>query len=828
MLNFKSLSSTAKSDVPATLAELFGQLDRKATHISLRPVQASALARLDEQASNHDVVIKLSTGSGKTVVGLVYAELMRRRNKGDPVLYLCPTTQLVDQVVQSASAIGVPVSTFPQKGLPHDALAGDTVLVCTYDRVFNARNVFESNNVRPSCIVLDDVHAGVERVRACYTIRVPDECFEQFRAMLQPLCEASDPATWRGISNNEIDAKFEVPYWIWANVHAEVGRLLEPYKDEVDLRFRWGNFSRYMDLARACISGQSAEISLPVSAVEENACYSNAKHRLFMSASIKDGSAFIADLDCDAEAFQRIIEPPEDEGAGERMMLATSLISPAASKNEIAAVCRDLARHTNVVVLTSSTSQAKAWVDAGATLKHGKEVDAAIDALRASTGNYIVFAQRFDGVDLPDDACRVLVLDGVPAGDRLCDKIDAVRQKDSPEYDVRTVNKFEQALGRAVRSSADYSAVLLVGQDIAAFIGKRSVRELLETRTLVQVDLGKDLVKLAPGQPLPSAISDMVQALLTRNEEWKEAHRNRVKGAAKISRQGTGLTIHERIADAIRKSWKLAKARNFQGAVPILREAANLAALHEVQKAELLNRVAGYLHHVDTSGAADAYRAAFEINPDFPRPEKLADKKFVRLNNQAVAARDYFGIFAQANAAIARLDEISAKLSFGMAADTVEQGLFELGQALGATASRPEKKTGRGPDDLWIFDDIAFCLEAKSEKTAAIHKTDAAQLSLSLGWCKDHLGATVKAIVPIFVSNSSEADRAEDIGFEPSLLTEALLQDIVARLRKVVLGLSFEGPLFSDPVAVGRALIANELDGKQIASRLAKVVAKHG
>ncbi|MBP0633495.1 DEAD/DEAH box helicase [Cupriavidus sp. AcVe19-1a] len=682
MFNFKSLSSTAKSDAPATLAELFGQLDRKATHISLRPVQLSALARLDEQSAKHDVVIKLSTGSGKTVVGLVYAELMRRRHKGDPVLYLCPTTQLVDQVVQSANAIGVPVSTFPPKGLPYEALAGDTVLICTYDRLFNARNVFETNTVRPSCIVLDDVHAGVDRVRACYTIRVPDECFEQFRAMLQPLCEASDPATWRGISNNEADAKYEVPYWIWANIHTEVGRLLEPYKDQGDLLFRWGNFSRYMDLARACISGQGAEISLPLSAVEENACYSNAKHRLFMSASIKDGSTFIADLDCDAEAFQRVIEPPEDEGAGERMMLATSLISHEASKQDIANVCKDLARHTNVVVLTSSAAQAKTWVDAGATLKQGKDVDTAIEALRASTGNYIVFAQRFDGVDLPDDACRVLVLDGVPAGDRLCDKIDASRQKDSPEYDVRTVNKFEQALGRAVRSSADYAAVLLVGQDIAAFIGKRSVRELLETRSRVQVDLGKDLVKLTPGQPLRDAISGMVQALLTRNEEWKEAHRNRVKGAEKITRQGASLTVHERIANAVRASWKLAKSRNFQAAVPILREAANDGALHDIQKAELLYRIASYLHQVDPSAAADAYRAAFEINPDFPRPEKLADKKFVRLNDQAVAARDYFGKFAQANAAIARLDEIAAKLSFGMPADTVEQGLLELGQAL--------------------------------------------------------------------------------------------------------------------------------------------------
>jgi superfamily II DNA or RNA helicase len=38
----------------------------------------SALKALDAQAGERDVVIKLSTGSGKTVIGLVYGEMMRR------------------------------------------------------------------------------------------------------------------------------------------------------------------------------------------------------------------------------------------------------------------------------------------------------------------------------------------------------------------------------------------------------------------------------------------------------------------------------------------------------------------------------------------------------------------------------------------------------------------------------------------------------------------------------------------------------------------------------------------------------------------------------
>ena len=139
MFDFKSLGAASKPEAPATLSELFSQLDRKTTHSTLRPVQVSAFKSLDALADEQDVVLKLSTGSGKTVVGLVYAEMMRRRYRGEPAVFLCPTNQLVDQVVQSGLAIGVNVAAYG-KNMPYDALSGDMVLACTYDRVFNAPN----------------------------------------------------------------------------------------------------------------------------------------------------------------------------------------------------------------------------------------------------------------------------------------------------------------------------------------------------------------------------------------------------------------------------------------------------------------------------------------------------------------------------------------------------------------------------------------------------------------------------------------------------------------------------------------------------------------
>lgn len=823
VINFSKLAKTKTANTPQKLSELFNQLDRKATHESLRPVQIEALAALDEQFAELDIVLKVSTGSGKTVVGLVYAELMRRKYPGEPVVYLCPTTQLVDQVIDSGNMIGVNVEKFTKDGPPHNALEGGSVLACTYDRLFNSKNTFSRNNIIPSAIILDDVHSGVDRVRSAYTAKVPDKAYDQIIQIFKPLCESTDPAIWRGIENNELNKRYEVPFWIWQPQSAAVAAILEKYKDDDELLFKWDNLSRYVEDARLCISGTYAELSLCVPPTEENKAYSGAKHRLFMSASIKDGSALIKDLNCSAAALERIIEPPSDRGAGERMILPIALIDPTLTKDDIAILCREFVVQANVVVLTSSSSQAAIWSLNDATSVLGNEVDSAVGLLRStSKGNFVAFTQRFDGVDLPDDACRILVIDGIPTGERLCDQIDAERQKNSPGYNLRAINRFEQAIGRAVRSSADYAAVLLVGNDIAAFIGKRDVKELLENHTREQIDLGKDLADQIKGIAENSidAIKTAITALLERDEAWKEAYRDRITTVTKDIRTGNGLTPNEESALAERTAWIYSKSRNHQGATSSLQQVIDHKDIHPIQRAELIFRMAAYMHHFEPGQAATLYRGAFQLNSILPRPAQMPDRKYLRVREQAVNLRSCLQEFTGFNAAISRLEEIRSKLAFSGDSELVEQGLYELGEILGATSSRPEKETGRGPDVLWLFDDITFVIEAKNEKHAPIYKSDAEQLLLSTQWCKDYCDSRPENIIPVFATNSLKADRPEDISFGPRFMTEQIVFEIVDQLRSLLNGLSYDGPLFNDAHQMNKKLLEVGLNGKTIVQKL--------
>lgn len=109
---------------------------------------------------------------------------------------------------------------------------------------------------------------------------------------------------------------------------------------------------------------------------------------------------------------------------------------------------------------------------------------------------------------------------------------------------------------------------------------------------------------------------------------------------------------------------------------------------------------------------------------------------------------------------------------------------------------------------------------------APIHKTDAAQLVLSAQWCDEQLAAGTPKPAPVFATNVAIADRPEAIAFGPRLLNESLVMDLLDSLRKVVLSLTYDGPLFTDPVTVSKKLAEQRLNGGAIISRLPKLTGK--
>lgn len=95
MVDFGSLSSTAGSLAETDPRKLFQHLIKPDGVNELYASQSDIIAKWLDNRSAKDIVLKLPTGGGKSLVGLLIAQSSMNELK-QPSLYPVPTRQLVD------------------------------------------------------------------------------------------------------------------------------------------------------------------------------------------------------------------------------------------------------------------------------------------------------------------------------------------------------------------------------------------------------------------------------------------------------------------------------------------------------------------------------------------------------------------------------------------------------------------------------------------------------------------------------------------------------------------------------------------------------------
>jgi replicative superfamily II helicase len=99
MVDLAKLKAQKKSAAPVEPTEIFRRLPKPAGINDLYTSQAEVLQAWFKRRDEKDVVLKLHTGGGKTLVGLLIGQSTLTEKK-EPVLYLSPTSQLVDQTLE--------------------------------------------------------------------------------------------------------------------------------------------------------------------------------------------------------------------------------------------------------------------------------------------------------------------------------------------------------------------------------------------------------------------------------------------------------------------------------------------------------------------------------------------------------------------------------------------------------------------------------------------------------------------------------------------------------------------------------------------------------
>src|SRR5260363_476939 len=84
----------------------------------------------------------------------------------------------------------------------------------------------------------------------------------------------------------------------------------------------------------------------------------------------------------------------------------------------------------------------------------------------------VVFVNRYDGIDLPGNSCRLLIVSGLPAGTSNYELFRASALFGGATLTRMLAQRIEQGIGRRARGSGVHGVVLLAGSNLAGSVSK--------------------------------------------------------------------------------------------------------------------------------------------------------------------------------------------------------------------------------------------------------------------------------------------------------------------------------------------------------------------
>ena len=762
MIDFKKhLGKPAQLAAPIDPLLIYESLDRASDKGPLRPAQESVLRDWHRhRRDDHDLIIKLHTGQGKTLIGLLI--LQSKLNEGNgPAVFLCPNGFLVTQTCDQATQFGIPHTT-AHGDLPADFLNSKNVLVTTVHKLFNGLTKFGigASSIPVGAVVIDDSHACIDEIRDAFCIKLPND-HAGYKALLhlfQDDLRRQGAGTYAELKTGQYGALLPVPYWTWVDRADEVAEILAAVSATIELKFVWPLIKDILAECLCVMSGEGLEIVPHLPPLDLFGSYRKASHRVFMSATVADDSFFIKGL----ELSQKIIENPlihaKESWSGEKMVLLPSLISATLTREAIVQLLAPGRTRRNVgfVALVPSFTRTRDWKAYGAVVATRKDIDERIDELRKGQYEHsLVIVNRYDGIDLPDRACRVLVLDSLPRRASLVDRyLDACRHG-SEATAIKSTRIVEQGLGRAVRGEKDYCAVLLIGPELVNHVRTQSTRSQFSPQTRKQIEIGLAIAKMADGDADDDPVAvlrSLINQLVTRDEGWKHYHAEQMDSLDAPHTTNPMLPVVALEADAER----LARCGRMKEAQAALQGIIDDHVDSDVDKAWYLQEMARLIHPVSRTEANGLQTAAHNRHRFLLRPASgVVVKRIHVVNQQRVERlRAWLGRRKSYEQIRIAVDAILDGLRFGVPADRFEGALQEAGEALGLTCERPDKEWKEGPDNLWAVRDGEFILfECKSEvkeSRAEIIRAETGQISNSIAWFRhNYSGAKSRNLMVI-------------------------------------------------------------------------------
>ena len=714
--------------------------------------QGDALRDWHAARAKPDVAVVLNTGAGKTLVGLLVAQSLVNENSGH-VVYACGSIQLIEQTAAKAAGYGLEVATYHSGSFSNDSYTrGLAPCITTYQALFNGKSRFFSEEL--TAVVFDDAHIAEHLLRDHFSLSISRSLFPDSHAQLVALFKAYHDATGRASSYSELesassDSVFYVPpFEVAANINAIRAVLTSAgLDDKKETKFSWLHIRDREDLCAFFVSSDAVTLTPPVIPVDSLPYFRKSVRRVYLSATLAAPDSF-------ARTFGRlpshIIAPSTTAGECERLILFPSKTGLSGKDTAIA---KTLTSGRKALILVPTYRRAKVWEDIAKPPAREKTPDA-VESFRdrdPSLAGKLILVGRYDGVDLPGDTCRLLVIDDLTLGSGPLERFLWEGLGLSNTLRSSLASRIVQSFGRISRGMSDHGVIILTGKKLVDWLLIPRNAEALPTFLRKQIRLGYEVSRSVETR---TDLARAVDACLGRETDWTDTYGgfmrdNEIKENQKASAELVDVALAE--AGFMSALWRRDYADAVRRLTPTLSKAFEISTSTGAWHCLWL----GYAHELagDLDVARNMYRRSHGAQQKIPgMPTTSVDTSREDVPTQV--AEMALQIDARADGRLMVPTGLHADLALLNGSGSVpqtEEALRCLGQYLGFESSRPDKEFGTGPDVLWIVNaTTALCMEAKTGKSSGHYKKEeVAQLGDHVHWVQEHAG--VKTIVPVIV-----------------------------------------------------------------------------
>lgn len=750
-MDFSKLGSVTKPKAPTNPIKIFESLPSlKGTPNDLWRGQDEALRDWETVRNKRDIVISLNTGAGKTIVGLLIAQSLV--NEGlENVVYVCSTIDLVEQTSKEATSIGMDHTTRVRGGYSNDLFeTGGAFCITTYAALFNGLSSIRRHYF-PDAIIFDDAHVAESLLRDAFTLRIDVRndatLFNDIATLFQPHFK------YLGILGQFADsldtAKQRTAFVAPGGLYERIEQLLHVLhhhgvktSDTYKYPFAW--IEDKLHCCAAIFTRGVFELAPPFLPSLALDIFEQNIRRVYLSATLKSQIGFIRAF---GRTPNKVITPQNDAGNGERLILDGRQVKKGFAPN----FAKKLVRGRKVIIAVPDYARANEWKDVSETPTREQFTDALNDFRDTQEEGAFTLVSRVDGIDLPHDTCRIMIMDGVPSATSLLERYQWEWLGMANVQASRIANRLVQLFGRINRGRNDYGAFLLEGEALGKWIARDRNLALLPPLLRKQILIGRE-VQTAFNLVKGSDVIDLIDRVFDRDEGWIDYYRREVKLAKldkdQLERARQAKPVME---EAALSEAKYAAAMWSGDAMIARREierTLDKTATHDARLSGWHAVWLGATYELD--GDQDAAHRTYGVamrrlnrSMTLPRPSRRpkegGDSR--DLNAFGTSLRDLlsFPEGVRFESELRRQTDMMALIDTHKP-NQAEAGVRQLGELLGFSAIRPDNDEDTGPDVLWLDEVksrmIGFELKTNKKDPVTYFKKDISQGHDHLEWMR--------------------------------------------------------------------------------------------